>query len=129
MIKNFVLAIVCALLTSSNLPAQQFFSVKGKNIIGPDGKSFYMKGTNLGNWLVPEGYMFGFKDVNSPRLINQTLCELIGPDEAAAFWKKFLDVYVTAEDIHYLKKIGMNSIRVPFNYRLFYNEYNMGAAE
>ena len=109
--------------------AQQFFSTKGKNIIDPDGKEFYMKGTNLGNWLVPEGYMFQFKDASSPRLINQTLSELVGPDATKDFWKKFLDNYITAEDIHYLKSIGMNSIRIPFNYRLFTSEYYMGSTD
>ena len=106
--------------------AQVYFTVKGKNIIGPNGKSFQIKGTNLGNWLVPEGYMFAFKDVSSPRLINQTLTELVGPDAITKFWKKYLDVYITEVDIHYLKSIGMNSIRIPFNYRLFTNENYMG---
>jgi aryl-phospho-beta-D-glucosidase BglC (GH1 family) len=108
--------------------SSKFISVKGKEIIGVDGKAFLMKGTNLGNWLVPEGYMFKFKHASSPRLINQTLTELIGPDEAKVFWKKFLDNYITAADIHYLKTIGMNSLRVPFHYKLFTNEDYMGGA-
>ncbi len=106
--------------------AQDFFSTKGKNIIGMDGKPFLIKGTNLGNWLVPEGYMFLFKDVSSPRLINQTLTELVGSEVVKQFWNKYLDVYITEEDIYYLKSIGMNSIRIPFNYRLFTNENYMG---
>lgn len=113
----------------AELTAQRFFSANGKNITGPDGKSFVLKGTNLGNWLVPEGYMFAFKDMSSPRLIDQTLTELTGPDAAREFWKKYLDVYITAADIHYLKSIGMNSIRIPFNYRMFTKEYYMGASD
>ena len=105
---------------------QMFFSTKGKYITGPDGKPFQIKGTNLGNWLVPEGYMFLFADANSPRLINQTLTELVGPEQTKTFWKKYLDTYITEEDIRYLKSIGVNSIRVPFNYRLFTNENYMG---
>jgi aryl-phospho-beta-D-glucosidase BglC (GH1 family) len=120
---HFILFAICLSYYAS---AQLFFSTKGKNIIGNDGKPFQIKGTNLGNWLVPEGYMFLFKDVNSPRLINETITELIGPEQSRRFWKKYLDRYITAEDIHYLKSIGMNSIRVPFNYRLFTNENYMG---
>ena len=45
------------------------------------------------------------------------------------FWKKYLDVYITADDIHYLKSIGMNSIRIPFNYRSFTNEFYMGSSD
>jgi endoglucanase len=126
MIKKTFYTILFAISLSSFTQAQTFFSTKGKYIIGIDGKPFQIKGTNLGNWLVPEGYMFLFKDANSPRLIDQTIVELAGPEEAKTFWKKYLDVYITGDDIHYLKSIGMNSIRVPFNYRLFTTENYMG---
>ncbi|MBS1598095.1 MAG: cellulase family glycosylhydrolase [Bacteroidetes bacterium] len=123
--KIFTILLVFSICT--NVQAQsQFIHVSGKDIIGPDGKNFLMKGTNLGNWLVPEGYMFKFTNTNSPRLIQQTLNELIGPDEANAFWEKYLDSYVTEADIHYLKSTGMNSIRVPFNYRLFTEDTYLG---
>jgi aryl-phospho-beta-D-glucosidase BglC (GH1 family) len=104
----------------------RFFDVRGKEIIGPDGQPFLMKGTNLGNWLVPEGYMFRFDNTPSPRLINQALTELVGPGEAAAFWKAFLENYITEKDIRYLKSIGCNSIRIPFHYKLFTDEEYMG---
>ncbi|MFL5738631.1 MAG: glycoside hydrolase family 5 protein [Flavisolibacter sp.] len=105
---------------------QKFFYTRGTEIISPDGQPFLIRGTNLGNWLVPEGYMFKLQSTNSPRLINQAFSELLGPAEARNFWQKFLDNYITAADIHYLKSVGMNSIRVPFNYRLFANEDYMG---
>jgi len=105
---------------------KNFIYVEGKNLMFPDGKPFIMRGTNLGNWLVPEGYMFKLKDVNSPRMINQAFSELIGSAAVDSFWKTYLNNYVTAADIRYLKSIGMNSIRVPFNYRLFTNEKYLG---
>jgi aryl-phospho-beta-D-glucosidase BglC (GH1 family) len=123
---KLVLTFLLFTLGPAAIHAQKFISTKGKDIIGVDGKPFLIKGTNLGNWLVPEGYMFKFKNANSPKLINETIAELIGPDATKAFWKKYLDVYITADDIHYLKSIGVNSIRVPFNYRLFTNENYMG---
>ena len=126
MTKKIFYTILLVTAFFSRLQGQTFFSTKGKYIIGTDGKPFQIRGTNLGNWLVPEGYMFLFKDANSPRLINQTLTELAGPEKTRAFWQKYLDVYITGEDIHYLKSIGANSIRVPFNYRLFTNENYMG---
>ena len=72
--------------TAIHLHAQsKFITAKGKETIGVDGKPFHIKGTNLGNWLVPEGYMFKFKSVNSPGLIDQVLHELIGPGETNQF--------------------------------------------
>jgi endoglucanase len=105
---------------------KNFIYTEGKNVMLPDGMPFIMRGTNLGNWLVPEGYMFKLRDVNSPRLINQTLNELIGPAATDSFWTTYLNNYITEGDIHYLKSIGVNSIRVPFNYRLFTNEHYLG---
>ena len=112
---------------SFNVSAQsKFITIRGKEVIGLDGKPFLIRGTNLGNWLVPEGYMFRFKNVNSERLINETLSELLGPDETKTFWKTFLENYITEEDIRFLKSTGMNSIRIPFHYKLFTDEDYMG---
>jgi endoglucanase len=126
--KRILSAVFLTLFIPAFLKAQtgKFISVKGKEIIGADNKPFLIRGTNLGNWLVPEGYMFKFKSVNSPRLINEALTELLGPEEATAFWKKYQDTYITAGDIHFLKTSGMNSIRIPFNYRLFTSENYCG---
>src|ERR1700749_2105593 len=81
----------------------KFITVRGKEVIGLDDKPFLIKGTNLGNWLVPEGYMFKFKNTNSPKMINEMISQVIGPEETAKFWATFLDNYITQPDIHYLK--------------------------
>ncbi len=120
------LILLFTFLTDLQAQSGKFITIKGKEIIGADKKPFLIRGTNLGNWLVPEGYMFKFKSVNSPRLINEALIELLGPEETAIFWKKYQDTYITAGDIHFLKASGMNSIRIPFNYRLFTTENYMG---
>ena len=101
-----------------------FVSSKGKEIVSPDGKAILLRGINLGNWLVPEGYMFHFKSASSPGKINEVLCQLIGTDETRVFWKKYRDSYITREDIQYIKKLGLNSVRVPFSWRLFTVEEN-----
>ncbi len=123
-------AFVCIALIISHfcLKAQpSFIGVKEKEIITPDGKPFIMRGTNLGNWLVPEGYMFKFRKINSPKLINEAITELLGPADASKFWDTYLHTYIREADIHYLKSIGVNSIRIPFNYRLFTNEDYLGS--
>lgn len=104
-----------------------FISVKGKEVIGVDGKPFQMRGTNLGNWLVPEGYMFKLKQTNSPRLINEMITQITGPEGARKFWNQYLDNYITEKDIHFLKSIGVNSIRLPFHYKLFTGEDYLGS--
>jgi endoglucanase len=117
--------LLLSLFTGFSQPAG-FLSVKGREVVSPGGQPFRMKGTNLGNWLVPEGYMFKFANAASPRLIQEVLLELVGPDAAGAFWKTYLENYITRGDIHYLRSIGVNSIRIPFHYKLFTDEDYLG---
>lgn len=128
--KKYLLIIATLMLTATQFYSEaqgvKFITIKGRNIIGTDNKSFLMRGTNLGNWLIPEGYMFKFKGINSPKLINEAFMEIMGPEETKAFWKKYTAAYITEADIHYLKTTGMNSIRIPFNYRLFTDEDYLG---
>ena len=111
-------------LGSSTLSYGQakFVTTRGKEFISPDGKSLLLKGINLGNWLLPEGYMFKFKSTNSPRLIQAAINELVGEDEARQFWKTYRDNYITRADIRFIRQSGFNSVRVPFNYRLFVSD-------
>ena len=103
-----------------------FIKTNGTNLVDDKGNSIILKGTNLGNWLVPEGYMFKMEQVNSPRKIDELLYELVGPDSLAVFWKGFLNNYITHNDIKYLKKLGANHIRLPFHYKLFTDDLFMG---
>jgi len=119
LITSFLLILV---LTTQIFAQQKYFGVDGKNITDRDGKVFVMKGVNLGNWLVPEGYMFKFNKANSPTRVNNVITELIGPAETKKFWIEFQNNYITYDDIKFIKASGVNSIRVPFNYKLFCDE-------
>ena len=86
-------------------PQTGFFSVNGKQITDIEGKPILLKGINLGNWLVPEGYMFKFKNTSSPRLINEAFSQLMGTFETKKFWNTFRQNYITHEDIKFIKTI------------------------
>ena len=105
---------------------EMFVKVQGQDLVKPDGSKLYIVGTNLGNWLNPEGYMFGFQRMNSPRQINELISQLVGPDKAAEFWSQFKDNYITKADIDYIASTGANTIRLPFHYKLFTDEDYMG---
>tara|TARA_R110001583_G_scaffold127862_1_gene279649 strand:- start:962 stop:2224 length:1263 start_codon:yes stop_codon:yes gene_type:complete len=103
-----------------------FIKTSGSQLVDENGKAILLKGTNLGNWLVPEGYMFKMEQVNAPRKIDELLYELVGPDSLQVFWKGFLNNYITHDDIKYLKSIGANHLRLPFHYKMFTNDLYMG---
>lgn len=121
-----LLLIEAAILPVNASEPQGFLRVNGHNIVDSVGEKFFIKGTNLGNWLNPEGYMFGFSKVNSPRFINEAFCQLVGPTETKKFWQNFKDNYITEDDFSFIASTGANTIRVPFHYKLFTNEDYMG---
>jgi endoglucanase len=115
-----LLLLVAAFLGPDTLAQSRFVTVKGKQFVTPDGKPILLRGINLGNWLLPEGYMFKFEgQAAAPRQIRTAFAELVGQEEAAKFWRAFREVYITREDIHFIKSAGFNSVRVPFHYELF----------
>ncbi len=116
----FIIAFIfCLMYTQSFSQGTGFVSTKGKKIIAPDGRELFLKGINVGNWLEPEGYMFKFKSAESSRKIFEVFNEIIGPDAAEKFWNSFRKNYITERDIKFIKDCGFNSVRVPFDYKLF----------
>jgi hypothetical protein len=113
----FALCFACLLPCVHGGP---FVRVEGREFIRPDGAVLRMKGTNLGNWLVPEGYMWRLQGgPSSPREIEAMTEILLGPDRAAEFWPSYRDRYVTRPDIEFLARSGCNTLRVPLHYKFF----------
>lgn len=97
-----------------------FVHTSGKELVDGAGKPLLLRGTNLGNWFEPEGYMFHLGDgAQSPREIEQLSYELIGPAKADAFWKEWREIYITEADIDRLKAMGFNSVRIPIHWKFF----------
>lgn len=98
----------------------QFAHTRGREIVETSGKPFLLRGTSLGNWMVPEGYMWLFDGgPQSASEIEELVSELLGPDKAAEFWHAYRENYVTRADIHLLRQAGFNSIRIPMHYKFF----------
>ncbi|HPB78148.1 MAG TPA: glycoside hydrolase family 5 protein [Bacteroidales bacterium] len=130
MVKRFIVFALAALLFSctthkERVPAEDFIRIEGQNLVR-HGERFFIRGTNLGNWLNPEGYMFGFRKTNSASWIDRMFRELAGPDFTDEFWKNFKDRYITHADIAFIASTGANTIRLPFHYKLFTEEDYMG---
>jgi endoglucanase len=62
MIKLRLLLLPLLLLGWTSLGSAQFAHTEHKQIVDAGGKPLLVRATNLGNWMVPEGYMWLFKD-------------------------------------------------------------------
>ena len=123
-----VMAVACAAPKMAGSNADRFVRVNGADLVTPEGEKLYIRGTNLGNWLNPEGYMFNFKRVNSAHFIDEMLREAVGPYATDVFWANFKNNYITEADIAFIASTGANTIRLPFHYKLFTDEDYMGLA-
>lgn len=56
-----------------------FLHTSGQDIVNEAGHSIFLKGVGLGNWLLPEGYMWKFGSMGDrPRKIEKVVADLIG---------------------------------------------------
>ncbi|SEG67144.1 Cellulase (glycosyl hydrolase family 5) [Bryocella elongata] len=116
------LSLALALFASASTSAvhAQFVHTQGAEVLDGSNQPLHLKGTNLGNWLVPEGYMWHFDGgPASPKEIHAFVTELIGPTRADAFWHTYRQNYITQADIHFIRAQGFNMVRVPIHWELF----------
>lgn len=99
--------------------AAGFVHASDRGLVDGAGRPFQMRGIGLGNWLVPEGYMFGFTRARSPSEIAALFARLEGADAASGFWTEFRANYVAAPDVALIAAAGFNTIRVPLHWALF----------
>ncbi len=113
--------LVFALFVSAFLlqAASPYVRVENGRLVDPDGRALMLKGTNLGNWLVPEGYMFLFeKGPESWREIDALFRDLAGESQTDRFWSEWRSRYITETDIAKIASLGLNTVRVPMHWRL-----------
>lgn len=101
------------------------------NFVKVKGKAFYygekeilFSGLGIGSWLNIEHFMVGIPTTDSQ--IRRTFRSVFGEETAEEFFTRFTDMYVTEEDFIFLKKIGINLLRIPFHYHLFLDDQNPG---
>ena len=127
--KTLIYLITIVLIASSacTKPIQKesisFLHTDGHDIVNEKGEKIYLKGVGLGNWILPEGYMWKFgKDGDRPRKIEKIVSDLIGQKKADTFWLKFRQNYITESDIQRIAELGFNSVRPALNSRRFLTE-------
>ena len=104
-------------------PELSFLHVNGHDMIDADSNKVFLKSIGLGNWMLPEGYMWKFGEKGDrPRRIEKIVSNLIGEEEARKFWQEFRENYITEADIRRIKELGFNAVRPALNARLFLTE-------
>jgi quinol monooxygenase YgiN len=94
-----------------------FVRAEGTRLVD-DAGTLVLRGIGLGNWLLPEGYMWLFGDgLASPRQIEAHFESLVGADRAAEFWKRFQGAFISETDFAMIANLGFDHVRLPINAR------------
>ena len=101
-----------------------FLHTQGTSFVNGNGERIHLRGTALGNWMLLEGYMWGFmgKRADRPRAIEALVSQLCGPKYAQGFFPRHLDCYVTEGDFAKMAEEGLNSVRIPLHWRWLMEE-------
>jgi hypothetical protein len=97
----------------------------GLGLADENGRALTLRGTNLGGWLLWEGWIWGAKldllDMGrqSQSSIEERLAEAAGADAMCHFRDEVRSRFVTDDDIAAIASAGLNVVRVPLNHRDF----------
>lgn len=93
-----------------------FLDIQGIQFI-KDGEPIILRGFGLGNWLNIEHFMIGLPGTENQ--IRETIKKVYGKKKADLFWETYRTAYVQEYDFKLLKSLGVNTVRIPFNHRIF----------
>jgi hypothetical protein len=117
------LTLIFLLTLLPRLEAAGFLHAQEQDIVDETGQKITLRGVGLGNWMLPEGYMWRFgSNGDRPRRIEKIVSDLIGPEKASHFWSEYRRNYITEADIARIADLGFNSVRPSLNARLFLTE-------
>ena len=94
---------------------------EGKNIVDRQGKKIFLRGVNLGAWLMMEGYFLHGRNIPE-HMFKKEFTRHNGKRELENFNLLYRKNFITGKDIQRIKKLGANCVRVPFNYRLIQHD-------
>ncbi|TXN30904.1 glycoside hydrolase family 5 protein [Lacisediminihabitans profunda] len=94
--------------------------VDGTRLVNESGETVLLRGVGLGGWMNMENFVTGYP--GSEQGIRRQLLATMGPEAYDAFFDAFYVDFFDEADAAHLASIGMNSVRIPVNYRHFEND-------
>lgn len=89
--------------------------VHGDKVLDAAGNVIVLRGSALGGMLNQENFINGYP--GHEHQFRSSMSKVLGPDKAEYFFDKMIENFFTDADAEYFASLGLNCLRVPFNYR------------
>lgn len=106
---------------NGNAPIQPtLLRVSGTDIVDAYGNPVILKGAGLAGHLNMENFITGFS--GHEHQLRQAMAEVLGQEQSNYFFERMIHHWFTEEDAKFFASLGLNCIRLPFNYRHFIDD-------
>ncbi|KAI9044785.1 glycoside hydrolase family 5 protein [Aspergillus affinis] len=92
----------------------------GPDIVDPQGRRVLLKGAAIAGFLNMENFITGYPGHEHEH--RRAMEEVLGKQKAQFFFDRLLHHFFTEDDARYFASLGLNCIRVSFNYRHFIDD-------
>lgn len=103
-----------------NHPA--FLKVQHNHIQNQAGETVILHGVGLGGWMNMENFIAGFSA--NEDAFRRVVLRTLGKEKADFLFDRYMDYFFKEEDASYIQSLGLNLVRLPFNYRHFEDDMN-----
>jgi aryl-phospho-beta-D-glucosidase BglC (GH1 family) len=95
---------------------------QGTEVVGQDGKPVILRGAALGGWMNMENFITGYPGHEKEH--RAAMKKVLGQENYEFFFDKWLEYFFTDADAVFFASLGLNALRLPFNYRHFEDDMN-----
>ncbi|KAL2828187.1 putative cellulase [Aspergillus cavernicola] len=106
--------------TSPLLPPCTMLRTSGSKIVNEAGEKVILKGAAIGGMLNMENFITGYSGHEHEH--RAQMAAVLGEKKAKFFFDRLLHHFFTDDDAALFVSLGLNCIRIPFNYRHFIDD-------
>ncbi len=115
--------ILYVIISFTTLIGNDLLQLKNGKITNENNQPVFLKGVNTGNWLMLEMWMLNYagKGIEDQHEFIETLEHRFGKEKAEELMDTYRSHWMKEGDFDIIKSFGMNTIRLPFDYKLLMN--------
>ncbi|KAL4947756.1 glycoside hydrolase superfamily [Aspergillus filifer] len=92
----------------------------GSRVVSPAGETVILRGAAIGGMLNMENFITGYAGHEHEH--RAQMASILGKEKAQFFFDRLLHHFFTDSDAALFASLGLNAIRIPFNYRHFMDD-------